>query len=326
MKSTHKAEVVPIELLPHPNADSLSIVKVWGYQVIVRTEDFRHVDRGVYIVPDSLVPNREPFTFMFNGSNPTYYVNPDETAVKDKNGNYARVTVRRFRGIYSSGLLLPVSKDTAIGADLAPAMGIVRYVPATTCSAPPSHSAMSDMGSSLHEVTSLTSSMSRSEARAVAALPAPMLANSRTISIAPSATSSCMISRFQDRIHIQNERDLAAPQDGASRDSSDFSKTVVQRFHDDLLVRLLRRYGIDTTRADLEWFSQVFWAQSIDLKCRFGWRPPSAADFPRRVYDVLSLSLDRRPEDLRNLMDLFIDEWQRQAGNVLQRFGYEIPW
>jgi hypothetical protein len=95
---------------------------------------------------------------------------------------------------------------------------------------------------------------------------------------------------------------------------------------DDLLVRLLHRYGIDTTRADLEWFSQLFWAQSIDLKCRFGWRPPSAADFPRRVYEVLSLSLDRRPEDLRNLMDLFIDEWQRQAGDVLQRFGYEIPW
>jgi hypothetical protein len=53
---------------------------------------------------------------------------------------------------------------------------------------------------------------------------------------------------------------------------------------DDLLVRLLRNYGIHTTRADLEWFAQAFWAQSVDLKCRFGWRPPSASDFPRRVY------------------------------------------
>jgi len=95
---------------------------------------------------------------------------------------------------------------------------------------------------------------------------------------------------------------------------------------DGLLVRLLRNYGIHTTRADLEWFAQVFWAQSIDLKCRFGWRPPSAGDFPRRVYQALSLALDRPPDELRALMDLLIGEWKRQAGDVLGRFGYEAPW
>ncbi len=95
---------------------------------------------------------------------------------------------------------------------------------------------------------------------------------------------------------------------------------------DDLLVRLLRNYGIHTTRADLVWFSQAFWVQSIDLKCRFGWRPPSAADFPRRVYEALSLALDRPPDELRALMNLLIVEWKRQAGEVLARFGYEAPW
>jgi hypothetical protein len=95
---------------------------------------------------------------------------------------------------------------------------------------------------------------------------------------------------------------------------------------DDLLVRLLRHYGIRTTRDDLDWFSQAFWAQSIDLKCQFGWRPPSAADLPRRVYEGLSLTLDRPPEELQNLMDLLIDEWKRIAGEVLYRFGYEAPW
>lgn len=95
---------------------------------------------------------------------------------------------------------------------------------------------------------------------------------------------------------------------------------------DDLLVRILRNYGIRTTRADLEWFSQAFWAQSIDLKCRFGWRPPSAADLPRRVYEGLSLALDRPPDELRGLMDLLIGEWKRQAGQVLARFGYEAVW
>jgi aldehyde:ferredoxin oxidoreductase len=95
---------------------------------------------------------------------------------------------------------------------------------------------------------------------------------------------------------------------------------------DDLLVRLLRHYGIHTSRSDLEWFSQAFWAQSIDLKGRFGWRPPTASDLPRRIFEGLSLALDRSPEELSRRMDLLIDEWKRQAGEVLYRFGYDVPW
>ena len=100
-----------------------------------------------------------------------------------------------------------------------------------------------------------------------------------------------------------------------------------ERLSDDgLLVRILRHYGIHTTRAGLEWFSQAFWAQSVDLKCRFGWRPPAAADFPRRVYEALSLALSRPVEELQALMDLLIAEWKRQAGEVMRRFGYDATW
>jgi aldehyde:ferredoxin oxidoreductase len=95
---------------------------------------------------------------------------------------------------------------------------------------------------------------------------------------------------------------------------------------DDMLVRLLRRYDIRTTRADLEWFAQAFWSQSIDLKCRFGWQPPSAADFPRRVYEALSLALNRPPETLQLLMQTLVGEWKRQAGDVMQQFGHEVTW
>jgi hypothetical protein len=70
--------------------------------------------------------------------------------------------------------------------------------------------------------------------------------------------------------------------------------------------------------------SQAFWAQSIDLKWQFGWRPPSAADFPRRVYEALSLALDRPREELQSLVGMLIEEWKRQAGEVLSRFGYEV--
>ncbi len=95
---------------------------------------------------------------------------------------------------------------------------------------------------------------------------------------------------------------------------------------DDLLVRLLRNYGIHTTRTDLEWFGQAFWAQSIDYKCRLGWKPPTAADLPRRVYEALSQALDRPPEELRTLMDWLIAEWKRQAGEVLVHLGYSARW
>lgn len=95
---------------------------------------------------------------------------------------------------------------------------------------------------------------------------------------------------------------------------------------DDLLVRLLREYGVHTTRSDLEWFAQAFWAQSVDLKCRFGWRAPSASDFPRRIYEALSQTSGHSPDELVFLMDLLIAEWKRQARQVMARFGYGVAW
>jgi aldehyde:ferredoxin oxidoreductase len=95
---------------------------------------------------------------------------------------------------------------------------------------------------------------------------------------------------------------------------------------DDLLVRVLRHYGIHLTSKDLIAFSQAFWAQSIDLKCQHGWRPQSAADFPRRVYEALSATLDRPPEELEVLMEQLIAEWKRQSGELLTRFGYTVCW
>ena len=93
--------------------------------------------------------------------------------------------------------------------------------------------------------------------------------------------------------------------------------------NDDFLVRLLGQYGIQTTRVDLEWFAQAFWAQSIDLKRHYGWKPMQASDFPKRIYQALALALDHSPEELETLMDLLISEWKRQAGEYLLRFGYQ---
>jgi aldehyde:ferredoxin oxidoreductase len=92
-----------------------------------------------------------------------------------------------------------------------------------------------------------------------------------------------------------------------------------------LLVRTLACYGIETSREELEWFAEAFWAQSIAFKLERGWRPPTAADFPSRVFEALSLTLDRPVEELRILMDQLIAEWKCQAEEVLYKYGYEMP-
>ena len=57
MPTNLKVEVVEIgELEKHPNADTLSIVKVKGWQCIVKTDEFKDVKLAAYIPIDSLIP------------------------------------------------------------------------------------------------------------------------------------------------------------------------------------------------------------------------------------------------------------------------------
>ncbi len=94
----------------------------------------------------------------------------------------------------------------------------------------------------------------------------------------------------------------------------------------DLLVRTLSEYGIHTTHDDLVWFAQAFWAGSIDLKAQHGWRPPTARDLPQRVYEGLSLALDRQTDELVQWMSLLIEEWKAQAQGISSKFGYRTDW
>lgn len=113
-KSTHKTEVVPVVLEPHPNADSLSVVKVWGYQVVVRTADWVDKKLGAYVVPDSMVPIANPlFAFL-----------------DDKKGNEkVRVRAKKLRGVVSYGLLIPAPENALPGDDVAEQLNITRYEP-----------------------------------------------------------------------------------------------------------------------------------------------------------------------------------------------------
>jgi aldehyde:ferredoxin oxidoreductase len=94
----------------------------------------------------------------------------------------------------------------------------------------------------------------------------------------------------------------------------------------DLLVRTLQPYGIRTSREELIWFAQAFWAQSIDLKAQHGWRPPSAADLPQRVYEGLALVLEQPVAELIRWMDMLIAVWVDHARALLRKFGYDTEW
>lgn len=108
MLSTHKVEVVPVAPEAHPNADTLSVVRVWGYTVVVRTADWEGRTVGAYIPPDSVVPASPEFAFL---------------------GDSRRIRARRFRGVMSQGLLHPAPVGACLGDDVAEVLGVTHYEP-----------------------------------------------------------------------------------------------------------------------------------------------------------------------------------------------------
>jgi RNA ligase len=100
MNSNHRVNVVRIkEVLPHANADTLGIVQIGGYQVVVKKDDYSVGDLAVYIQPDSVVPQIEQFKFLWSDREFANGIVPQK---------YRRITVRRFRKEWSEGLLLPL--------------------------------------------------------------------------------------------------------------------------------------------------------------------------------------------------------------------------
>ena len=100
---------------PHPDADSLSIVKVRGFTVCVRTEDWRDVKLGVYIEPDTLVKlGRPEFSWL-------------QQEGKSKEWHHVRVI--RLRGYPSQGLLIPAPEGARAGSNLWEQLELERWQP-----------------------------------------------------------------------------------------------------------------------------------------------------------------------------------------------------
>lgn len=114
MLSTHKVETVRIKLEPHPNADSLSIINVFGgYPCCVRTADWEDGDLAAYIPPDSIVDvGRPEFEFLKKGER-----------------THHRVRCVKLRGVPSFGLLVKAPDWAGEGDDLAEHLGVSHYEP-----------------------------------------------------------------------------------------------------------------------------------------------------------------------------------------------------
>jgi len=110
-----------LEVLKHPNADALDIVKVLGYQCIVKKDQYKVNDLTVFIQPDTVLPDAEWSAFYKSKSN--------------------RVRSIKLRGSWSFGIVEPLLvlerygeiKNTLIqlveGADVTDILGITKYEP-----------------------------------------------------------------------------------------------------------------------------------------------------------------------------------------------------
>jgi len=128
-KSNHRVNIVRLgEPRVHTNADSLELFDVGGYQCVTKKGEFKPGDLAVYIQPDSVVPQTEPFRFIWEG-----HKGLDGTVPEKRR----RITVRRFRKEWSEGLLMPITilpqNDRCIGwdypegQDVSDILGITHY-------------------------------------------------------------------------------------------------------------------------------------------------------------------------------------------------------
>lgn len=86
------------EIREHPNADMLELVKVGGWQVVVKKGEYQAGDRAVYCAIDSWIPH-ELAPFLSKGQEPREF-----NGIKGE-----KVRTIKLRGELSQGLLLPTS-------------------------------------------------------------------------------------------------------------------------------------------------------------------------------------------------------------------------
>ncbi len=105
------------QILPHPNADTLELAKIRGWQVVVKKGEFQSGDLCVYCEIDAVMPERPEFEFL-----------------RDRK---FRIKTIRLRGELSQGICFPLSilpmgevyLEPLEGDDVTEALGIQLHQP-----------------------------------------------------------------------------------------------------------------------------------------------------------------------------------------------------
>lgn len=103
------------ELRPHPNADTLDIARVLGWECVVKRGQFNHGDKVVFVPIDTILPDAPWSEFLKKGDKPI------------------RLVTVKLRGAHSQGLLLKLDvlpehvQGWQVGADVGGILGVKKY-------------------------------------------------------------------------------------------------------------------------------------------------------------------------------------------------------
>lgn len=144
-KANHRVNVIRIiagivRKHPDPETTELELIDIpsTSYQVVVRKGQFSIGDYGVFVQPDSVVPQTPAFKFLWGSEVTENEIEKLELVPESKR----RITVRKFRKQWSEGLLLPIvdfpelvdergnlKAGLVTGDDVSDLIGVTHYDP-----------------------------------------------------------------------------------------------------------------------------------------------------------------------------------------------------
>lgn len=111
------------EILPIENADLIELVKILGWKCIVKKNEFKIGDRGVYFEVDSFLPMEEKYNFLKNSYRKNNFM-----------GEGYRIKTMQLKGELSQGLFLPLVlfnefdlENMETGKDVTELLGIKKW-------------------------------------------------------------------------------------------------------------------------------------------------------------------------------------------------------